>query len=80
MYAFFNRALLPHVVFWAVLVAGWYMAELSNRQIGICLAVWFVAIIVVPMWPYGAYWMTAIVAIMDVVLILKVFKGDIRIG
>ena len=79
MYAFFNRALLPHVVFWAVLAAGWYMAELSYRQIGIALGLWIAAITLVPMAPYGGLWMTAIVALMDVVLILKVFKGDIRV-
>ena len=79
MYAFFNRALLPHVVFWAVLVGGWYMAELSNRQVGIALGIWAICVFLVPSLPGGGLWMTAIVALMDVVLILKVFKGDIRI-
>ena len=40
MYAFLNRMLLPHLVFWVVLGAGWYLAELSYRQIGIALVVW----------------------------------------
>ena len=79
MYAFFNRALLPHLVFWAVIGAGWWLYELSYRQIAIFVALWIVAITFVPTLPAGGLWMTAVVAIMDVVLILMVFKGDVRI-
>jgi len=80
MYAFLDRALLPHMVFWIILVVGWWMAELSNRQIGIFAALWLVAILFVSALPFGGYWMTAMVAIMDIALILKIFKGDIRVG
>jgi hypothetical protein len=79
LYAFFNRALLPHVVFWVLLGAGWWMAELSYRQMAIAIALWVVAILFVSTLPFGGYWMTAMVAIIDIALILKVFKGDIRV-
>ena len=80
MYAFLNRFLLPHVVFWVLLVAGWWMSELSSRQIAIAIALWLVAILFVFNLTSGLYWMTAMVAIMDVMLILKIFKGDIRVS
>ena len=80
MYVFLNRALLPHIVFWVLLGAGWWLAELSNRQIAIFIALWLVTITVVSSLPGGGLWMTAVVALTDIALILMVFKGDIRFG
>lgn len=79
VFAFMNRALLPHVVFWALMVAGWYLSQLSNRQIGVFVGLWLGSILLIPLLPSGGLWMTAIVAVMDIVLILLVFKRDIRI-
>lgn len=79
MYAFLNRALLPHVVFFALLVAGWWLGELSNRRIGTFFGIWLAVILVTAWLPYGGLWMTAIIAIMDIVLILMIFKRDIPI-
>ena len=77
--AFFSRAFLPHAVFFVVLAAGWWLSELSGRQIALFLGLWLVALTVAAVVPGGALWMTASVAVLDIVLILMVFKGDIRI-
>ena len=79
MYAFLNRALLPHVVFWGLLVAGWWLYKLSVRRIVVFVGLWVVTITVIPSLPGGGLWMTAIAAIMDIVLVLMVFERDIRI-
>jgi hypothetical protein len=67
------------VVFWALMAAGWYLSQLSNRQIGVSVGLWFASIVLIPLLPYGGLWMTAIVALMDIVLILMVFRRDIPI-
>ena len=79
MYALFNRALFPHVVFFALLLVGWWQAELSYRRIGIFFTLWLVTIVAVSKLPYGGLWMTAVVAVMDIVLVLMIFKKDIPI-
>jgi hypothetical protein len=79
VYAFFNRALLPHVVFWLVLAAGWWTGELAIRRLLVFLAIWIVAIVALPMLPSGFFWMTAAVSVVDIVLVLMVVKRDIQI-
>ena len=79
VYGFFNRALLPHVAFFVLLAAGWWLQELSLRRIGMFLVIWLVASAAVPMLPYGGLWMTALVSVLDVMLILMIFRRDIRI-
>ena len=77
--AFFSRTFLPHAVFFVVLAAGWWLGELSGRQIALFLGLWLLALAVATVLPGGALWMTASVALLDIVLVLMVFKGDIRI-
>jgi len=79
VYAFLNRALLPHVAFFVLLGAGWWLQELSMRRVGLFFATWLLAILAVPLLAYGSLWMTALVSMMDVVLILMIFKRDINI-
>jgi hypothetical protein len=79
MSLYLSRTLLPHLLFFVLLAAGWWMAELSNRRIATFLGIWLGTILVFRLLPFGGLWTTAIVAIMDIVLILMVFKRDIRI-
>jgi hypothetical protein len=75
----FSRALLPHVVFFVLLIAGVWLGELSFRRAGIFLALWVAAVIAAQYIIAGTLWMTAFIALMDVVLLLMVVKGDVRI-
>lgn len=79
LFAFLSRTFLPHAVFLVVLAAGWWLGELSGRRVALFLGLWLVALAVAAVVPGGAFWMTASVALLDIVLILMVFKGDIRI-
>jgi hypothetical protein len=79
VYAFVNRAFLPHAVFFVVLAVGWWLGELSSRRVGLFLALYVAAIAASPLVAGGVFWLTAFVALIDVVLILLVVKSDIRI-
>ena len=79
VYAFFSRAFLPHAVFFVLLVAGWWLGELSGRRAGLFLALYLAAVAASSLVAGGVFWLTAFVALLDVVLILLVVKGDVRI-
>jgi hypothetical protein len=79
MLVYFTRLLLPHIVFFGVLAAGWWTGELTNRRILIFVGIWLVAILGLPLLPSGFLWMTAAIAVTDIVLVLMVFKRDITI-
>ena len=79
MYAFFSRMLLPHAIFFAMLAAGYWLGELTVRRIAWFFGIWLAAVLILPLAPYGILWATAVVAVMDIVLILMIFKRDIRV-
>lgn len=62
-----------------LLMIGLYLSELRASHVVICLAIAAGGLFVFHelRWPFLAY--TAVLAAIDVVLILVIFKGDIRI-
>lgn len=62
-----------------LLIVGVYLGELRASHVLLWLAVAVVGLFVFYHlgWPFGAY--TVVLATIDVVLILVIFKGDIRI-
>ena len=71
---------IAHLAFWALLVWGVIAGELSKLT-GVILAVlWFLAPFTLSRVPYGPGLFPSLVAIADIVLLLAIFKRDIRIG
>jgi hypothetical protein len=69
------------VAFWCLVAWGMASAELSRRTVGVFLALWLLAYVgfdYLPV-PYAAMF-PAFVALLDVALVLIIFKGDLRIG
>jgi hypothetical protein len=79
VYVLFSRAFLPHAVFFVLLLVGLWHGELRLRSAAIFFALWLAAVLAAPLVTPGTFWMTAFVALMDVVLILMVVKRDVRI-
>ena len=80
MLAFFaGRALLPQILFLVLMVAGWYLGRLRSPQIVTLLVVWLAGLLAAGLLPLEPSLFTAYVALVDVVLILVIFRGDIRI-
>ena len=72
--------LIAQAVFWAVLGIGWFMDELSTRAAVIFMILWAGAYTVSAYVPQGDYLFVSFLAVLDVVLVLMVFKGNIRLG
>jgi hypothetical protein len=72
-------AWIAHIAFWVLLIAGVALGELGKRPTTTFLILWLVGLWGLPYIPYGAALFSSFVAVLDVALVLLVFKGDIRI-
>ena len=73
-------ASIAHIAFWVLLIAGIALGELGRKPITTFLALWVACVWGLPYIPYGAALSASVVALLDVALVLLVFKGDIRIA
>jgi hypothetical protein len=68
---------IAHAVFWLLLIRGG--SERGTRFAAIVLLVWVVGYVGTGWVAQGHAWFLAYVAALDVVLVLIVFKGDVRL-
>jgi hypothetical protein len=69
------------IVFWAVLAIGVSFDEVRPRTAAILVALWLAGRFGLPrLLPYGDAFVTPYVALLDLVLVLLVFKGDVRLN
>jgi hypothetical protein len=73
-------ALIARVTFWLLLSYGWLLQEITGRGVLVFLALWFVGLYGFPYISYGAALFSPYVAVLDIVLVFMIFKGDVRIG
>lgn len=74
-------ALIAHVAFWGLLVYGWAASQLRPRSLTVFVLIWLAAGAGLPYVPYApaAAMFPSVVAVLDIVLVLIVFRGDIPI-
>ena len=72
--------LIAQAVFWAALGIGWFMDELSTRAAVIFMILWAAGYSAAAYVPQGDYFFISFLAILDLVLVLMVFKENIRLG
>lgn len=72
-------AWIAHLAFWALIAWGWAAAELRTKGLVIFLLLWLAGFIGLPYAPYGAALFSSYVALLDVVLVLVIFKADLPI-
>ena len=70
---------VAHAAFWLLLAWGWFTAELRLRGIVLALAFWAAAYLAAPAIPFGPAMFSSFVALLDIVLVLVIFKGDVLI-
>jgi len=63
-------------IFWALLAYGWWRAELSHRTVLVFVALWVAGMVGFPYLAIGRGAFIGFVALMDVVLMLMVFKPE----
>ena len=71
--------LFPFIVFWILLVVGWYLKELDLKTTAIFVGIWIAGRWGLPLLEAHSAWFIILVVLLDAVLILKVFGGDVRL-
>ena len=68
--------LIAHVGFWLLLAIGW--RELRGRTIALFVTAWLAAWVGLPLIG-GELFFVPLVAVLDIILVLVVFNGDVRL-
>ena len=77
----YGASLVAHVAFWVILAFGLLTGELWPRRAGLFVLAWFGGAFVLPyLVPATALAITPYVALLDIVLVLVVFKEDVRLN
>jgi hypothetical protein len=73
-------AWIAQIAFWVLVVLGIFYGSLSKKGAAAFVACWVVGYITLPRiaWWTGAF-LTSWVAVLDIVLVFIVFKGDVRV-
>jgi hypothetical protein len=72
-------SLVAHAAFWLLLCVGWLSEELSPRAAVIFAIAWLAGLFLLPYAPYGTELFAPLVAVLDIALVLTIFKGDVRL-
>jgi len=70
-------ALIAHAGFWLLLVYGWFWDEIGPRGIAVFVGLWLAGLFGLRFGPYGAALFPSFVAVLDIVLVFTIFKGDV---
>ena len=73
-------AWIAHVAFWALLLIGVASGELGKKGSALFVALWLAGYLALPLVTSGEILLTSYLAVLDIVLVFTVFKGDIRLS
>jgi hypothetical protein len=68
--------ILAHVAFWVLVLFG--VAEIGLRRVAVFVILWGIGYAVSRSFMVGSLLFTSYVAVLDVVLVLLVFRSDVR--
>jgi hypothetical protein len=71
---------IAQILFWALILLGVGSGELGIKGAAIFVTVWLAAYIGLPLVSFGSLFLTPFIAVLDVVLVFLVFKGDVRLS
>jgi hypothetical protein len=71
---------IAHPLFYGLVFIGWFTDEISHAGALIWVALWFAGFLLLPrLLPGGFLLFPACVALLDIVLVFVVIKGDVRL-
>jgi hypothetical protein len=73
-------AWIAHLSFWILLISGLTSGELGTRGVLVALAAWALGYVGLSYVGYGPPLFPSYVAVVDVVLVFVIFKGDVHIS
>ena len=72
-------AFVAHLVFWVLLVYGWFSDDIGPRGIALFLILWLGGMIGLRFVAQGDILFPSFVALLDIALVFLIFKGDVRL-
>jgi hypothetical protein len=74
-------AWLAHLLFWVLVALGTLSGELRPRWTAAFVAGWLAGLLGLPrLGPFSGLLVTPYVGVLDIILTLAVFKGDVRLS
>jgi hypothetical protein len=70
---------IAQVAFWILIVLGLAFEELSRGAAATFVVLWLAGMFGLPYLPYGEFLFGPFVAVLDIVLVFIIFKGDVRL-
>jgi hypothetical protein len=71
---------IAQILFWALILLGVGTGELGIKGAAIFVMIWLAAYIGLPLVSFGGLFLTPCVAVLDVVLVFLILKGDVRLS
>jgi hypothetical protein len=71
-------ALIAQVAFWVLLAVGWLFEELRPSTVAVFLVLWCAGLLAFGRVLDAAFF-PSYVAVLDIILVFLVFKGDVRL-
>ncbi len=68
-----------HIVFWILVVWAWATESLSVRAAVIVSLLWIVPFVCLDFVPMAAPFFSPYVAVLDIILVFVLFRGDVRL-
>jgi hypothetical protein len=72
---------IAHIVFWALLGLGFVTGSISNRSAWTFVVLWLLGYLGIPrVDATGGLFVTPYLALLDIILVLVVLRGDVRLS
>jgi hypothetical protein len=70
---------VAHLAFWILLAVGGFSSELGWRGVAASLIFWVGGYFALPHLPNGAAFFAPYVAVLDIAMVIAIFKGDVTV-
>jgi hypothetical protein len=70
---------LAQLAFWMLVSWGYFSGELRLRGVAIAIALWLAGNFGLPYLTYRTTLITTYVAVLDIILVFVIFRGDVRL-
>lgn len=71
---------IAQIVFWALLLLGVGFGGLGIKGAAVFVMLWVAAYFGLPFVSFGSLFLTPCVAVLDLLLVFLIFKGDVRLS
>ena len=72
-------SLVAHLAFWTLVGWGTLIGALTWRDAAVSVGAWLLLPLGLAYTPYGLALYAPAVAVIDIILVLRIFKGDVRL-